>query len=200
MKNNLLITIYLFIIIFFTSFGRSNNNQQKRTFSDISFVKETLKVGINSELDTIIFINKSFVFDFTRPAITDSLAKEVLYEYYRKRGYLIQEELIGNENDNLLCIRYNKIFQFQRRDNYSNLAIISYWISPPNSSGHCFQPSKAIVFKTDNGFEISNQEFIPTNYAIDSVSVIENNPTIYGYDYDCNEQNVIRDIRITLKK
>ena len=199
MKNYILIILFLLIIIFLVSFRNRNKREIKCFFNDPVSIKKSLKPNSLFVLDTTIILKRQFVLDNKGTNLSDSLAKKILYNHFKKQGYLIPEELKGSESDSELCVRYNKIFKFRVKENQFISAIISYWIAPPYANGHCLQPSKAIIVHADKRFEITNEEFMPTNFAIDSVALVEDKPTIYGYDYDCVEHKVLRHLKITLK-
>lgn len=194
MKKCSINIIYLSFTLFILSCENKNLSKADNTIIDsISSVKDHDSISV---IDTIIVLKKD-VTSFKERVLTSKIAKSILYNHFRKKGYLIQEELkgISKNNESEICVLYDTIFKLKN----SSSAIISYWLSPPYSSGHCFQPSKAIIINTDNGYKITNEDFIPTSFAIDSVKTISNNDIIFGYEYDCVEDNVIRKLIITLK-
>ncbi|NJL76693.1 MAG: hypothetical protein HC892_18400 [Saprospiraceae bacterium] len=106
--------------------------------------------------------------------MTSAYAKKILYSYFKTKGYFTSDNLpdMGKltESDNYkLSVAYDTIFITDLNDNQNIDAIITYWLTPPYASGHCWQPHKAIVVGTDKGYRITNEEFIPDNFAIDSV-------------------------------
>ncbi len=150
-------------------------------------------------LDTTIVLKERIELMVNAKVLTSVIAEKVLYSYYREKGYLIQKELTGisddEDDESALCVSYDTLYLF----NNSSCAIVTYWIAPPYSSGHCFQPSKSIIVATENGFTITNEEFIPIEYCVERIDTAVLNPIIYGYEYDCPEDITIRNLKITLK-
>ena len=46
---------------------------------------------------------------------------------------------------------------------------------------------------------MGSRQFIPDNFAIDSVVTKEHKVTIFGYDYDCGNHKVLKNLRIDIK-
>jgi hypothetical protein len=183
------------------------------TFSDKVTVKTECRESISSQemetisdsilsFDSTIFLLKQPVSHYHGINLTDSLAKIVLYNHFKSQGYLIQEELKGDyseENEKRSCVRFSKIHEVDLNNNSFIDAVVEYWLSPIYASGHCWQPHKAIIMDTDDGYQISNEEFIPINFDIDSVSIFQGHPTLFGYDYNCGEDRILRYFTLTLK-
>jgi hypothetical protein len=151
--------------------------------------------------DTTIILTKNGASNYHGIDLIDSLAKTVLYKHFKSKGYLVQEELKGDfseENEKRSCVRFSKIYKVDLNNNSFTDAVIEYWLSPIYSSGHCWQPHKAIITDTDEGYKICNEEFVPTNFAIDSVSIFQSHPTLFGYDYNCGEDRILRYFTLTL--
>jgi hypothetical protein len=103
------------------------------------------------------------------------------------------EQSTQKKSEGQLRIGYDTIYKIQT-PGFSG-AIISYWLGSIDLNGHCFQPQKAIIRHTRNGYKITDENFIPTNFPIDS-TVVSN---IYGYDYDCGGKGIVRHFNIALK-
>jgi hypothetical protein len=145
-------------------------------------------------LDTTIFISDLKEYSVSNKVLSEKEAQAQLYKYFAKKGVRTRNELKSTSNSKeRLCIDYDTIYPIQT-DRFSG-AIISYWLGPADLNGHCFQPSKAVMFNTVKGYRISRQQFIPDNFAIDSV--IKSN--IYGYDYECGGRGIIRYFKVTLR-
>jgi Predicted periplasmic protein len=187
------IAIILICLIF-----ESCNDQQINTKPITPGKKTTIQQQEAQRLllpDTVISILvKEVSLKHSRP-LTNKAAEKILYEYFRNKGVIPGSEVpAGSESDqNLLCVDYDIVYQIQS----ANLSggIVSYWIGPPDLNGHCFQPIKAIILNTDRGFIITNEEFIPQGFVIDSI----NENTIYGYEYECGGRGVLRQFRVTLR-
>jgi hypothetical protein len=176
------------------SHGNSNNPQISQKVAN-----DTL-----STFDTTIVLSNIITSEYSGINLTDTLAKRVLYNYFKKKGYYSSENLPDiaqlTENDNKLSVDYTSIFIADFNNNTKNDAVITYWLTPPYANGHCWQPHKAVMVDTDNGYKITNEEFMPTNFAIDSIKKVNDQLTIFGYDYDCSNQKSLRKLRIKLTK
>ncbi|MEO6454791.1 MAG: hypothetical protein ABIN97_11995 [Ginsengibacter sp.] len=148
-----------------------------------------------SLLDTTIVLADTKSAYMSNKNLTAKEAKALLYKYFKEKGITTRNELrdVSLNSTERLCVDYDTIYQLQT-NKYSG-AIVSYWLGPADLNGNCFQPSKAVILNTIEGYKITNEEFIPTNYIIDSV--IKSN--ICGYDYECGGRGTIRYWKVTLK-
>jgi hypothetical protein len=142
-------------------------------------------------LDTMILIKDIKASNYSGPDLSDSIAREVLYEYFlNKRIYNDVFLADTTIDDDILTVFYRKIYFADLNANKYKDAVISYWITPYGASGHCYQPDKAIIIDTDAGYKITNEEFIPMNYFIDSLVEINNQVILLGYDYNCGMREI----------
>lgn len=152
-------------------------------------------------IDTTIILKGNVKSNFNKINLTDSIAKEILYTYFENKGYYNSDNLPDAEKvtDSDISVDFNKIYLTELNGSKSEDAVITYWLTPPYASGHCWQPHKAIILDTDKGYRLTNEEFIPDYFAIDSVLNKEGQVTIYGYDYDCGNHKVLKNIRARIK-
>jgi hypothetical protein len=129
------------------------------------------------------------------------MAANALHNYFKAKGFLIQSEI--NENLNLPRLSQNKgknVIEFVGVNWFSNeLGVIYYYNAPVGAVGHCVQPHNAIISNSEKGLTISNEEFLPTNFCIDSVKIIDKKHIIYANDYDCFNNVVVKKYRIVIK-
>jgi len=177
----------------------SNCKDQISSSSTSSVFKKSMieqsQVTALPYLDTTIALADIKDIDSDNRNLTEKEAEGFLYKYFRIKGVLNRSDFKVNAlNDaERICVDYDTIYKIQT--NKFSGAVISYWLGPCDLNGHCFQPTKAIIIATKNGYKISNEEFIPTNFAIDST--VKSN--IYGYDYECGRRGVIRHFKVTLR-
>lgn len=153
--------------------------------------------------DTTIVLKNITRSRYQGPDLDDSIAKKILYRHFKQLGYLTEDDLpdiahITEADNRKLSVDYTTIFKTDINHSGRTDAVITYWLTPPHASGHCWQPYKAIIADTDTGYSISNEAFIPDNYAIDSVKNIDGAVIIFGYDYDCGNGRMVRRLRIKL--
>jgi hypothetical protein len=174
-------------------------NAQRKTVQDTTL--ETKKIKL-AKLDTTIFLNmpKSVGGNGKNGIMTDEMVKKVLFTHYKRQGFISDiERDASNFIQNTNCVLFNNAyFADLNNDSYTD-AILTYWLMGCTSSGHCFQPTKAILLNNKGKLKIQDIDFIPTNYTIDSVKLVNDFVKIYGYDYDCVNHQVIKNFEITLQ-
>ena len=196
----------ILVLIIAMVFGSCRNNadmdkdlvKNKHTDS----IENIEELNEHETLDTTIFLSGINTSNYAGDKLTLEIAEEVLYQHYVKKEYFRPDkipDIIKKEDEEKLVVYFDTIHFVNLNNNEFRDAIISYWLTPPGASGHCWQPHKAIVSDTDKGYKISHEEFIPTNFAIDSVINENNKYVINGYDYDCIEHEILKKLRITLK-
>jgi hypothetical protein len=173
--------------------------KHKLTHSDESDKNVSADVAANDiiSVDTTVFgeINVAD-YQFT---ITKEISAEVLYKHFQSKGYYIQDKLSPSDTDTLdasrLSVSFCDIVSLGNNRNY----LILYWIAMPFESGHCIQPHKAILANGSKGYYITNEDFIPLTYTIDSLKEQNGNAVIISSDYDCVDREVKRKLIITLQ-
>ena len=133
--------------------------------------------------------------------VTNEMAANTLHKHFKSKGLLIQSEIDSNLNLPRLPENTGKnVIEFVGVNWFSNeIGVIYYYNAPVGAVGHCVQPHNAIISNSENGLTISNEEFIPTNFSIDSVKIIDNKHIIYAIDYDCYNKVVLKKYRIEIK-
>jgi hypothetical protein len=182
----------LLIIAACTNSGK-NNSDSAITQNPIK--AESKKGELFPFLDTAIHLNVlKGQYGFNVP-ITDVKARNALYKYFEAKGMLRRQDMENSQDsvNNGMSIEYDTIYHI-KGGKYGG-AVVSYWIGPSDLNGHCFQPSKAFIQTTTDSHLVSNENFIPPNFALDSSS----GSYIYGYDYDCGGRGVVRRFRIALE-
>lgn len=206
--------IHLKIIIFLclTSIFLFSCNQKTKKIETNELHDSTtnsLKNSITHDVklqnyDTTVILSKLKKSNCYVKKLTNNLAKFTLYEHFKKKGCYNSDNLpelwkISDSDSNMLSVDFDTIYQVDLNNNKCKDAIITYWLTPPYANGNCWQPHKATIIDTEKGFRIINEEFIPDNYAIDSVVNIDGEIIIYCYDYDCGNRKVLKNIRMRLK-
>lgn len=147
-------------------------------------------------LDTSITLSGIDDIDTGNRNITKQEAEAFLYKYFTGKGVINRNDfkVTSLSDADKTCVDYDTIYGIHT--NRFSGAVISYWLGPCDLNGHCFQPTKAIIIITKKGYKISNEEFIPTNFIIDSTVKSD----IYGYDYECGGRRIIRHFKVTLRE
>ena len=199
------LSIFLAIIILLTSCqikNKSNYNKNLKNISDRNREVDTIRL---STFDTTIVLSGIVHSTTSGVELNDSIATTVLYNHFKRQGYFTADSLpnaskLLKKNKGKLSVEFDKIYKINLNNNRYSDAVITYWLTPISANGHCWQPHKAIILDTDNGYQITNEQFIPDNYAIDSVSTALGKTIIYGYDYDCAHNKTLKNIKVHLSK
>ena len=148
-----------------------------------------------SFLDTAIVVSDNGTLLMNDENLDSTNSEKILYDHFRNKDVLPRKELLirstiytGEEN-----VDYDTVYKIQSKE--LSVLVISYWQGPTDLNGHCFQPKKAIIQKTKNGIKITNEEFIPTSFAIDSTK----SNFIYGHEFECVGRGNLRQFRIELR-
>ncbi len=131
-------------------------------------------------------------------------AKEILYAFYKNKGYYSREYIdklknSNNPSPNFSVVTFDTLYFLNLNGNANPDAIITYWLTPMFASGHCWQPHKAIILDKNEGYKITNEFFISEYCAIDSVVSWNDSVYIYGYDFDCGNQVILRHLRMKIR-
>ncbi|KGO85853.1 hypothetical protein [Flavobacterium suncheonense] len=160
---------------------------------------EKIKVFDKTKIDNQILTDSVIIFSNiptikTQYDFSENEAKDCLYKHFKKKGIKQNSQIKGDlsETENELFIDYDTIYKINSE---KSMAVITYWIAPAYSSGHCILPYRAIISKNQKGLRISNEEFIPQNFYIDSLI----NDKLYVSDVECANSITKRKYRITLK-
>ena len=169
--------------------------QKEKPKEEIKFPKKTKSVVEKENLKlidtTIILTNIESSEDCAK--ITEMEAEKFLYKYFRTQGAIPRNEIKDYSKDNL-CIDYDTIYNL--KSDKTCFAIIRYWLKSADLNGTCVQPSMAIISKTKKGLKITNEEFVNSDFGIDSIA---KNQIVYGYKYDCSEHKVVKNYRLKLE-
>lgn len=190
MKSTLLILVFATILF----------SCKKTETKKIETTTINSKIKIDDFQDTIVnIVSKKTIVN--QNVINDKTATKTLNAYFKSKGFLIQSEI--NEDLNIPRLPKNKgknVIEFSEIMLFNNqLGVISYYNAKPNAIGHCVQPHKAIISNSEKGLVISDEDFLPNNFTIDSVKTIENNYIIYSDDYNCYHNKSLKKYRIKLK-
>ena len=130
--------------------------------------------------------------------LTDTIARQTLNQYFKNKGFMLQSEVDADLNIPRLSQNKDKnVIAFDTLlviNNHSG--IVSYWNAKPNTVGHCVQPHHAIIVADTKNFKITNEDFLPETFALDSIK----NKVIFGYSYNCVADKIIRKYKFNLKK
>jgi hypothetical protein len=150
--------------------------------------------------DTILNLKIDANLD-NKTILTDTIARQTLNKYFKSKGFMLQSEVDEDLNISRLPQNKNKnVIAFLELKSFNNqIGILSYFNAAQGAVGHCVQPHCAIISNSENGIAISNEDFLPTNFKIDSIKIIDNKHIIYSNDYDCYNNKSLKKYRIELK-
>lgn len=190
------------LLIFLVTSCRTELPSEDPKPAETALISKSDHVNQLSSHDTIIILSGIVNSFYNGQNLNDSIAKEILYAHFRKQGYLMSEDSLEKtmptKDENSLLVKFVSIFKTNLNNNQNVDAIINYWLTPPAANGTCLQPHKAIITDTDDGYRISNEDFMPNDYAIDSVSSFNGKPIIFAQEYDCASHRSLRAVRVQL--
>lgn len=179
---------------------------EKAAIPDTSDPAATLTSDTNglALLDTTILLSGLERSNYKGPGLTDSLAKKVLYAHFTKKGYYTSEnrpalERIMDMDNPKLCVDYFGMDTIDFNGNNRTDAVVAYWLEAPYANGNHLQLQKAVIVDTDRGYKVTNEEFIPEYYEIDSLRNENNTVILYGKVCDEWNHGVAKDLMVRLK-
>lgn len=146
-------------------------------------------------IDTIITLSEKYNYLKLNQTFSEKEAENTLYEYFKRKNILPQLFVKGDmsENEEQLFVDFDTIYRFPSN---KSLAIITYWLAPAYLNGHCVQSKRAIISHSDKKLIVTNEEFIPERFLIDSIN---KSSIIFISDYDCSNNKVTKKYRLKIK-
>lgn len=182
--------VLIFLIPFlFTSCKNENNKEGIILSKNNKSAKEKINMTIIDSTIALTKIQSSNNCD----GIKETEAKWYLYKYFRNKGVIPRHE-IKNYSQEILCIEYDTIYNL--KSNKTCSAIIYYWLNPADLNGTCVTPKMAIVSKKSNGLQITNEEFLNSDFGIDSIA---DDLTVFFSKYDCTQHKVLNKYKVKLE-
>ena len=199
-----IITLFFVCLLFITCKNKSVKSNKTSIEDKLISNNSTADDTIAKALDTTIFLRGLTKSNYSGLNLTSSYAKKIFYSYFKSKGYLTSDNLqnmekLKDSDSDKLIVDYDTLFITDINENKNRDAIITYWLTPPYTSGNCWQPHKAIIVDNENGYQLINEDFIPDNFSIDSVVTREHKAIIFGYEYDCVNHKAIRNFRVNLR-
>ncbi|AEE49648.1 hypothetical protein [Haliscomenobacter hydrossis] len=157
--------------------------------------RDTLLIPV---IDTTLHVGNLIPSNYRGDTLSSALAEQIVYQYFRKKGYWTQEEVpaLLLEGDTIKdVVDFLRLHKIDINHNEYTDAIVEYYLAAPMASGHCIQPHKALLIDSNQGYQVEHEDFIPTDYGIDSVS----KNIAFGYDYECANHFVRKYLHITIK-
>jgi hypothetical protein len=198
-----LITTVFLPVLLLLSYCNNKTNQPGKLQPAANTSKENTEALQTTDTSVVLLAIDTST--YKGPQLTSALAKQVLYQYFEKKGYYNEDNLpaiekLTDADSTKLSVAYDTIFTIPLNHTRYKDAIITYWLTAPYASGHCLQPHKAMIADIGKGYTITHEEFIPEKFFIDSVTTVQNLPTIFGYEYECANDKVVRKLRITIQQ
>lgn len=168
--------------------------------TETKIVTKTESKIVETFQDTIVNIKPVKPVE-NQDSISTEKAIQTLYAHFKSKGFLTQDEIENKpsirwlpKNEGKNVIEFSELFLFNNQR-----GIVTYYNAEPGAIGHCIQPHLALISNTVNGLIVSNEEFLPPNFIIDSTKMVDNKPIIYTRDYDCYNNEFLKKYRIKLK-
>ena len=149
MKFQLLIFFILFLGLVNCKNNHSFENKDSKN-QDINFTIKEQLIEKREVHDTIIFLNKIFPSKYSGDQLTKDLAEEILYQDFVKNGFFRADsipEIIEGKEEDKFAVYFDTVYLVDLNSSKFIDGVITYWLTPPGASGHCWQPHKAIIRK-----------------------------------------------------
>ena len=178
----------LFLMILLSSCSESNSKKSAQ-------LESTKSVNNDLIIDTIITLSEKYNYLKLNQTFSEKEAENTLYEYFKKKKILPQSFVKGDmsENEEQLFVDFDTIYRFPSD---KSIAIITYWLAPAYLNGHCVQPKRAFISRSNKKLIITNEEFIPERFLIDSIN---KSSIMFISDYDCSNNKVTKKYRLKIK-
>lgn len=182
-------------ILIFASCKNESSKIKNLSVSETSNVIKHLPSYKSAFLDTTIIVSVIKNTVISKRHITKKEAEATLYKYFKSKGVVNRSEMksASSSDEDKTCVSYDTLYQIHSPKFLG--AIISYYLGECDLNGICFQPNKAIIMWSRSGYKISHEDFIPSNFVIDSS--VESN--IYGYAYECGTEKILSHFKVTLQ-
>jgi hypothetical protein len=159
-----------------------------------SVAKQSIYKDTVLEIDSLNFIDTK-----GSSTLTEEKANQALDEYYAPKGIHNYETGYQDEDFMQLCAYYDTLYTYNlNKDNHQD-GIIKYHLMPCSASGHCYQPTYAIVTRINGRYKLISAEFIPEYFSIDSIISNMDFKYLYFHSFDCSENKELQHYRAQIK-
>ncbi|MDF2455123.1 MAG: hypothetical protein K0R51_1116 [Cytophagaceae bacterium] len=205
--NRYLITILVACLLVSACETRTDKIDQAIVTDTVFSGKNKTDSVVIPSFDTTILLKDLKTSTYSGRSLTGDYAKKILYAHFVKKGCYTADNLpdmsdmdkLSEADQMKRSVHYDTIFTADLNHSKSMDAVITYWLTPLYANGNNWRPHKAILIDTEKGYKITNEEFIPDYYIIDSVITQNREVIIYGYEFDRGTRKASRNFRITIK-
>ena len=153
----------------------------------------------DSAIDTLLKVDSlNFIDPEGNSKLTETIAKQVLDKYYSAKGIHDFETDHQDDEGNQMCAYYDTLYTYNLNNDKHEDGIIEYHLMPCLASGHCYQPTHSIITRINGKYKLVNAEFLPSQFGIDSVVILNSFKYLYFYKFDCGNNKVIKKYRAKL--
>lgn len=205
MKNAFRYLIYFLSFAIFIACNNTKTEIGKDPINqDLAQTQTLLKDSLVTLDTTITLKNVVSGGNYKGKKLTENLAEKVLYKHFAmKGGYTrknVPDSLLNHDGDEPMIIEYDTIYTMNLNDDKYEDAIITYYWAPYDLNGHCFRPRFAIITNSNTGYEISNEDFVPDDFYIDSIKIEGSQNLIFGGFSNCGRRfELYRNFKLNLK-
>ena len=157
-------------------------------------------VGLDT-LDTVVHFDDLGAEEFRGPALTQAIARETVHRHFKAQGYFVEGQLpehLTDEDFLKLVVSYDTTWLVPINGNANPDGVVSYWLMLPYSSGRCWLQDRALIVDAGRGYRIVHEDFLPREFVVQRVEVVNGRPMVVGMDRDCNENVTRRMFRMRL--
>jgi hypothetical protein len=152
-------------------------------------------------LDTILFVDSlDFIDSKGKSIITEDIAQQTLDEYYSAKGVHNYKTGYQDEEGMQMCAYYDTLYRYNLNNDNHEDGIIEYHLMPCLASGHCYQPTHAIITKIKGKYKLISEEFLPSYFTIDTITFDKQSNYLYFYKFDCSDNVYTKHYRARIEK
>ncbi|MFY7730284.1 MAG: hypothetical protein ACOVRN_12260 [Flavobacterium sp.] len=126
--------------------------------------------------DTTLYADSIYLYNGTPEALTNSITKKVLEDYYKPKGFypegaLSLDSLLGtNDSVSPRCFNFLDLRKINIKNRRYPLGIVRYFKCDCFENGNHVRPHTAMITANENGdYILVNEDFLPDHYYIDNI-------------------------------
>jgi hypothetical protein len=133
-------------------------------------------IAFNSLNDTTLYTDSIYLYNGIPEALTNSITKKVLEDYYKPKGFYpegalsLDSLLSTNDSASPRCFNFLDLREINIKNRRYPLAVVRYFKCDCFENGNHVRPHTAMITANKNGdYILVNEDFLPDHYFIDNI-------------------------------
>ena len=145
----------------------------------------------DTAIDTLLTLDSlNFIDPKGDSKLTEAMAKQALDNYYSAKGIHDFGTDYQDEEGNQVCAYYDTLYTYNLNDDKHEDGIIEYHLMPCSASGHCYQPTYAIITNIKGKYKLISAEILPEGFGLDTIISDKEYNLFYYYKFDCSQNKI----------